>query len=462
MIQHAMDPDERHQTRAAPIGRRAVVVGAGVAGLATAAALTEAFSEVVVLERDNLPDRPAQQRGTSQGWHAHGILTGGQIALQELFPGIGQEFLRADAVLIRASQDLREEWPNRDPMPQRDLGMISYTMSRPLIESTLRRRNLQLANVTFWPNTQVAGLEFDGQCVTGVRCAAAYDEAEHILQADLVVDASGRGELTGALLQTIGYKRPSDTSVGIDLYYTTAVVDIPDNAPPDWKVVITHPHAPYSSRRAVMLPIEGNRWMMTVAGRGTEKPPAEWEALLAYIKHLPTPTIHNAVKDSRPVDRLARFFLPESIWRHFEAMELFPDGLIPVGDAICRFNPVYGQGMSVAAKEAVLLRRLLRDRAAQRDPLSGLGKAFFAEAQPLIETPWTMAAIPDFVYPETRGHRPPDLERSLLVADALSRIAMRDAAVQKSAVEVWHLVKPRSVLQHPELMQRVEAEMVRA
>ena len=460
MIQ-AMEQDERRK-HAAPIGRRAVVVGAGVAGLATAGALAGSFSEVVVLERDDLPDRPAQRRGTSQGWHAHGILMGGQIALQELFPGIDQDFLRAGAVLLRASQDLREEWPDRDPMPQRDLGMIAYTMSRPLIESTLRRRNLQLGNVAFWPNTQVTGLEFDGQRVTGVRCATGDEGAEHILQANLVVDASGRGELTGALLQAIGYKRPSESSVGIDMYYSTAVLDIPDNAPADWKMVLTHPDAPYSHRRAVMLPIEGNRWMMSVAGRGTEKPPAAWDALLAYLKHLPTATIYDAVKHSRPIDRLARFFLPESIWRHYEELELFPDGLIPVGDAICRFNPVYGQGMSVAAKAAILLRRLLRDRAAQPDPLSGLGKAFFAETQPLIETPWTMAAIPDFVYPETRGLRPPDLERSLLAAAALSRIAVRDAAVQKSAVEVWHLVKPRSVLQHPELMQRVEEEMVRA
>ncbi len=255
---------------AAPIGRRAVVVGAGVAGLAAAGALTELFSEVVVLERDNLPDRPEQRSGTSQGWHAHRILMGGQIALNELFPGIDQDFFRAGAVQLRVSQDLREEWPNRDPMPQRDLGMIAHTMSRPLIESTLRQRNLQLGNVAFWPNTQVVGLESDGQRVTGVRCATAHDEVEHILRADLVVDASGRGELTSGLLQAIGGKPPRETSVGIDLFYTTAVVDIPDNAPPDWKMVLTHADAPHFRRRAVMVPIEGNRWMMTRRSRHRE------------------------------------------------------------------------------------------------------------------------------------------------------------------------------------------------
>ena len=461
MTRNMTDPNG-HPRHDLPIGRRAVVIGAGLAGLATAGALTELFYEVVVLERDNLPDGVAQRPGTSQGWHAHGILMGGQMALQELFPSVDEDFLQAGAVQLRANQDLREEWPNRDPMPQRDLGMTFCTMSRPLIEAVLRRRALQLPNVTFWPNTQVTGLEFESRRVTGVRCATGQEETDHVLLADLVVDASGRGDLTGALLRQAGYRQPRESSVGIDLFYTTAVIDIPDHASTDWKMVLTRPDAPTSRRRAVMVPIEGNRWMLTVAGRGSEKPPAEWEALLGYIKQLPTPTIYDAVKDSRPVDRLARFFMPESLRRHFEELERFPDGLVPVGDAICRFNPVYAQGMSVAAKSAVLLRRLLRDRAEQPDPLAGLGEALFAGVKPLVETAWKMAAVPDFAYPETRGQRPPDLERSLQAAEALSRLAARDAAMQKLAVEVWHFVRPLSVLQDPEVQSRIEAEMAGA
>jgi 2-polyprenyl-6-methoxyphenol hydroxylase-like FAD-dependent oxidoreductase len=143
-------------------------------------------------------------------------------------------------------------------------------------------------------------------------------------------------------------------------------------------------------------------------------------------------------------------------------MKAFPDGLIPIGDAICRFNPVYGQGMTVAAREATLLYHLLAARAAELDPLAGLGQLFLAETKPLIETPWTMAALPDLAFPSTRGDRPADLEHTLQFAAALSRLAARDAAVQRLLVEVWHMIEPRNVLQDPKLIRRVEAEMAEA
>ena len=211
-----------------------------------------------------------------------------------------------------------------------------------------------------------------------------------------------------------------------------------------------------------MIPIEGHRWMLTVAGRGAERPPAEWNALLDFLRGLSTPTIYNAVCRLKPTGRLARFLLPESVRRHFETMKVLPDGLLPIGDAVCRFNPVYGQGMSVAAKEAVLLHNVLGAQAALPDPLSGLAQEFLAEAKSLVDTPWTMAALPDLAYPDTRGDRPADLQRSLQFAGALSRLAARDEAVQRMVVEVWHMLKPRSILHDPELTQLVEEEMMAA
>ena len=159
---------------------------------------------------------------------------------------------------------------------------------------------------------------------------------------------------------------------------------------------------------------------------------------------------------------VARFGFPASVWRHFERLEAFPRGLLPFGDGICRFNPVYGQGMSVAAQEACLLHRLLETRAVKDDPLAGLAAAFLAEAQALIEGPWAMAAVPDFIHPETRGQRPPDFEVTLKFGLALTRLAARDAAVHKLMLEVQHLLKPRSVYRDPALVQRVLAVMAEA
>jgi hypothetical protein len=152
--------------------------------------------------------------------------------------------------------------------------------------------------------------------------------------------------------------------------------------------------------------------------------------------------------------------------RHFERLDVFPRGLLPIGDAICRFNPVYGQGMSVAALEACLLQRLLQRLAGDRlggdsDPIAGLAPTFFAEIQTLIETPWSVAIL-DFVFPDTRGQRPADFETTLKFGIALTRLAAEDPDVHKLTVEVQHLLRPRSVYRDPALVQRVLAKMAEA
>ena len=223
-----------------------------------------------------------------------------------------------------------------------------------------------------------------------------------------------------------------------------------------------HHDAPRSSRRAILLPVECDRWMLSTMGRGKQEPPADWDSLLRFLRQLTTPTIYNAVRKLTPMGELTRFAFSESIWRHFEEVDAFPDGLIPIGDAICRFNPLYGQGMTVASKEAELLHRMLAARASEDDPLEGLGRAFLAEATPLIETRWMMAAIPDFVFQETRGERPADLEERLRFAGALSRVAAPDAAVQRLMIEVWHMLRSRSAYQDPELVRLIEEEMAMA
>ncbi|MEJ0017916.1 MAG: hypothetical protein WDN25_15385 [Acetobacteraceae bacterium] len=437
------------------------MIGAGIAGLAAAGLLANWFERVVVLERDSLPAEPAPRWGTPQAWHGHGLLVGGQRALDELFPGLGMDLTAAGALPLRVNGDVREERPDHGPMPQRDFGMTGYAMSRPLLEFTLRRRLERHRNVTIRADSRVVGIvtDVDGQRVTGARFMVQDEDRSETLSADLVVDASGRGQPTMALLQSLGRPLPPEETIGIDLGYTTAILPIPADAPSDWKLVLTHPRMPDSTRRAILLPIEGNRWMLTVAGRGHERPPGGWEGLLACLRSLATPTIYRAVRDLAPSDRLMRFGFPGSSWRHFERLETFPDGLVPIGDAICHFNPVYGQGMSVAAKEAVLLNQVLGERATEPDPLAGLGRVFLAAASRLVETPWSMAAIPDFACPGTRGERPADLDQSLAFFSALFRLAERDAAVQRLTVEVWHMLKPISAYRDPELRERVMAEM---
>jgi 2-polyprenyl-6-methoxyphenol hydroxylase-like FAD-dependent oxidoreductase len=224
---------------------------------------------------------------------------------------------------------------------------------------------------------------------------------------------------------------------------------------------MTFGQAPQNTRGGLMLPLEGNRWMLTIAGLHGDVPPGDAEGFLTYVRSLRTPTIHKAISRAKRLDGVARYGFPESVRRHFERLDVFPRGLLPIGDAICRFNPVYGQGMSVAALEACLLKRLLERPGEDGDPIAGLAPTFFAEMQTLIETPWSVAML-DFAFPETRGQRPADFETTLKFGIALTRLAAEDPAVHRLTLEVQHLLKPRSVYRDPTLMQRVLAKMAEA
>ena len=426
-------------------------------GLTMARALADHFERVLVLERDALPAHAADRVGVPQGKHVHALLAGGQRALGDLFPGFDDDLVKAGAVTLRVGLDLRTERPGYDPFPQRDLGFDAYALSRAQLESIVRERVRAMANVELRPGCRVR--EFvarpDGAAVTGLRYLR--DGKSETLEADLVVDASGRGNLTLDLLQSIGRPLPEQSTIGVDLEYATAVFAIPDNAPSDWRGVFCLPRAPRTSRGALLLPLEGRRWIVTIAGRHGEKPPGDAEGFMAFAQQLRTPTVYDAIKHAKRLSEVVRFRFPESTYRHYERLESFPRGLLTVGDAMCRFNPVYGQGMSVAAQEAVALGRLLSARATAADPLDGLAAPFFAEAAALIDTPWFAAAIPDFVHPDTRGTRPENLEALLKFALALTRLAARDPAVHKLMAEVQNLLKPRSVYQDPEVVQHVLA-----
>jgi 2-polyprenyl-6-methoxyphenol hydroxylase-like FAD-dependent oxidoreductase len=442
------------------LGKQAVVVGAGMGGLTAAQALAVHFERVVVLEADVLRDDASDRAGVPQGKHVHLLLAGGLRALAELFPGFEHDLARAGAVPIRIGLDIRSETPAFTPFPQRDLGIRAYAMSRPLVELTARRRGQANRAIEIRPRCRAQELVVGagGSAVTGVRYENAEGKVE-MLNSELVVDASGRGTLTLRLLEALGRAAPAETTIGVDLTYATAVFEIPAGAPSDWKGVFTLPGP--DGRGGLMLPLEGNRWILTVAGRHRVKPPGDEAGFMEYVRGLRTPTIFEAISRAKRLGEVARFGFSVSTRRHYDGLPEFPTGLVPLGDAMCRFNPIYGQGMSVAAQEAVGLGRLLARRAEQRGALQGLAADFFAEAVPIIDTPWASAVIPDFVHPETRGERPADFEQTLKFALALGRLAASDPDIHRLTAEVQHLLKPRSVYRDPALVQRVMAVLTR-
>jgi 2-polyprenyl-6-methoxyphenol hydroxylase-like FAD-dependent oxidoreductase len=438
------------------IGKRAVVIGAGMAGLAAAGAVAGYFEKVLVLERDVLPPSPTPRPGTPQAKHVHGLLSGGQRALAELFPGFERNLEEAGAMPLRVGLDILSERAGYDPFPRRDLGQMSYYMSRPLLEQVVRRHVEKLSNVTIRPQSRVTSIAATsaGDAIIGVVCEH-LDERSEMLPTDLVIDASGRVSSTLACLKSAGWPLPEKSTIGVDISYSTAIFEIPDDASYQWKAVMTLPDAPYSKRRGVMFPLEGNRWMVTIGGMHGIKTPQDEDGFLDHLRGLRTQTIYDAVKHAKRLGDIPRYGFMASEWRHFERLAGFPRGLLPLGDAFCRFNPVYGQGMSVGAQEAVLLRELLATSVDDNDPLSTLAPRFLAGAETIIAGPWTMVGNLDFIWPETTGERPPGFEKIVTFGSALTRLAAEDPAVHKLTVEVQHLLKPLSALREPALLDRV-------
>jgi 2-polyprenyl-6-methoxyphenol hydroxylase-like FAD-dependent oxidoreductase len=441
-----------------PIGRHAIVIGAGMGGLAAAKALSSSFETVTVLERDELPPGPIARSGTPHARQIHVLLRGGLDALIELFPDFETELERAGAIRVRVGSQARLELPDFDPFPRRDLGFDYLSMTRPLLEFVARRLVQRECNVVLNAHCRVtACLEApDGRAVRGVRYESAHGQS-HELAADFVIDASSRGALTLDLLDSIGLPRPERTEIGIDLRYATAMFEIPFIAPPDWRAILHRPSV-HNCRGGLLVPVENNCWQVNLTALHGEPVPESVAEFIAFAKTLRTQTIHDAIAGATPIGPIRRFAFPSSIRRRFETLERFPDRLLPLGDVICQFNPAFGQGMSVAAQEAGALKRLLAARAAEAHPLKGLARSFFAAMHDFLAAPWAVAES-DFAFKKTRGLRPIDFCQRMNFNAALQRLASKDAAVHQILSEVSHLIRPSRALRDPEIVNRVTALM---
>ncbi len=440
------------------LGQRAIVIGAGIGGLSIAGALASRFERVEVLERDRLAGGVGSRTGTPQDRHPHALLAGGLRALEEVFPGFSGELARAGAVPVRVAQEVQLELPNLGAVPKRDFAISLLCASRPLIEFVLRRRAETVPNIAFRSECRVIEIvpAETRNAVRGLRIDAKSGTSE-MITADLVVDASGRGALTLALLDSLDWKRPEMTEIGVDISYASAVVQIPPDAPSEWKLALTLPDPPHLAVNAVLLPIEGNRWMVLVANRGATTRPETWESFLQACRSLITPTIYNALRSANPPDDIRHYRFPASLWRHFEGLPRLPRGLLPVADALCRFNPVYGQGMSVAAKEARLLQDVSSRAASEPNPIVALQAGFMAEVASVLETPWSMSTGPDLAFPSTRGSRPEKFEEAQQFEAALFRAAIVDPVVHRALTEVGQLLQPQGLLRKPDIVRRIEA-----
>jgi 2-polyprenyl-6-methoxyphenol hydroxylase-like FAD-dependent oxidoreductase len=428
------------------LGERAVVLGGSMAGLLVARVLADRFATVVVVERDPLPDAPGPRRGVPQGKHIHGLLAGGQQAFEQLLPGLTSE-LAADGVPVGDPlADVRLRINGHD-FRQAPSGLTLVSASREVLEHRVRRRIRALPNVTITDRCDVVGLTARGSRITAVRVLRhADDSAEELLEADLVADATGRGSRAPIWLSQIGFPGPTEDRLGVDLGYTTRRYRLPAGAL-DGDLGILRAPTPGHPRGAALARLERGVWMLTLIGLGEDHPPTHAEGFDRFAASLGSGELSSLIRAAEPIDDPIAFRFPASTRRHYERIEL-PDNLVVLGDSLCSLNPIYGQGMTVAALEALALARLLSNR---RLPPS---RAIMRNLGTIVDAPWQLASAVDRSFLPSEE---PAAFRDRLAAAYIDRVqaaAEHDAVAGRAFLRVSGLVEPPRALLRPGLVWR--------
>ncbi|WP_020670873.1 FAD-dependent oxidoreductase [Amycolatopsis nigrescens] len=432
------------------IGDRAVVLGGSMAGLLAARVLSEAYAQVLVVDRDRLLGVTSARRGVPQGRHVHGLLARGQQIIEELFPGFTGEMV-ADGVPLSDLSDTVRWYFNGRRLASAPSGLTCVAATRPRLERQVRTRVAALANVSFAEECDIAGLTstLDRTRVTGVRVWRHATGAEETIEADLVVDATGRGSRTPGWLAELGYARPTEDRVKIDLSYTTRRYRLPADEVFGRDVSINPVSTPSHPRGAFFTRIEDGFTALSLTGVLGDSAPTDPDGFLEWCRSLPVPEIYRAVRDAEPLDDPVSFRYPASFRRHYERLERFPERLLVLGDAACSFNPVYGQGMTVAALESLTLREHLR-RGVPPRPLE-----FLKDISDVIEVPWGISAGGDLSFPDIQGARPLKVRAMNGYMAKLQAAATRDGSITRTFMRVAGLVEPPQALMRPGMLVRV-------
>jgi len=430
----------------------AVVLGAGMAGLMAAGALAEFYDMVTVLEGDALPDHPAQRKGVPQGRHLHNFLARGTQVLDELFPGILDE-LAADGAVVDDRDDLsgihvrmgryllNPSGRLADPRP-----LVAYQASRPFMEFHVRNRVAALGNVTVVDNHEAVEPVITGDTVTGVRIINRTNGTGSAMQSRLVVDATGRGSRTPHFLEVHGFGAVPVQQIPSAWGYSSQLLHLPPRSIAERMVFI---NAGNTAPGALLLAYENNTWMLAIAQPAEcGSPPADFTTMMDMAEHLLPPTITAAIRGGTPAGAFSIARSTAATWRRYDRNSRHPEGLIIAGDALCSLNPLHGQGMTVAALQALVLRDCLRTGQ------TNLPQRFYRAAADHIAPVWAMNratdTAPSPAAAHTIGHR-----IATWTQRTVARAASLDMAVTEPILRVRGLIDPPARLRDPSLFGKV-------
>ncbi|MEU6167962.1 NAD(P)/FAD-dependent oxidoreductase [Streptomyces tanashiensis] len=435
--------------------RHAVVIGGSLAGLLAARVLAEHAEKVTVVERDRYPEGPVARPGVPQGRHLHVLIAGGQQALDELLPGFMKELGELGAPKVGVPEDM-VQWQNGKWYLRNSATAHFYTGPRPQLEWLVRQRVLADPRIELVEGHETVGLTGDSSRVRGVRLrerGAGGEKETRVLEADLVVDASGRSTKAADWLAGIGAEAPHEETLDTGLAYATRVYRAPEEDPHSdarGYYIVPNPEQVYGG---VVLPLGDGRHLVTLSGLRGDEPPTEEGAFEEYAKRLPHPVVSDWLSRAEPESPVYGFRKTANIRRRYDRPGRRPAGFLATGDALCAFNPIYGQGMAVAALSAVALRRALADP--KRTPTTRLVQRALFDAS---KQAWDISAGADKKMPGATGDavRPGPMDKA--VGWYLGRVTERapgDPAVGAPFRAALTLTAPLSVLFSPAVAKAV-------
>lgn len=376
---------------------RAIVVGAGVGGLLAAAALARRYDRVTVIERDRLPDVPLHRRGVPQDEQMHAILAIGQEAFEDLVPGVAGEFLRAGAAWYDSPRGIAslssQGWAARGPSEA-----WIYGIRRVVLEDALRRKVAEIPNISVVQGQVVGVHSIPGSGrVSGVILRGI---GRPLVEADLVVDASGRTSHATAWLAEIGLEPPAAQEIVNGISYATAVVRLPDGALRDDIQGFLIPPLPESPTGAVLLPCDNGLHQLVALSQTDEPAPATRDELIAHLESVRSPVVAEVAQHADFLTEPKPFRIRGSRRRLFEDMPVHPEGFVALGDAVLALNPIYGQGMSVAAVEARIMRDIVLEATSDVGLAARIQRAF----RPTLDFVFTGVVKSDSAFPSAMLH----------------------------------------------------------